>query len=78
MIQPPTNQSEIAAFLSQIDAEYNSAHAALYGLSSGTTRHDFISTRMKHIQTASQRLIDTIGKEEALPLIVAAIDRLTS
>ena len=78
MTQPSENQSEIATFLSQIDAEHYSAQAALYSLSSGTTRHDFINARMEHIQTASQRLIDTIGKEEALPLIVAAIDRLNS
>ena len=78
MIQPPTNQSEIATLLSQIDAEHYSAHAALHGLASGTTRHDVISARMEHIQIVSQRLIDAIGKEEALPLIVTAIDRLTS
>ncbi len=78
MIPPPTNQSEVATLLSQIDAEYYSAHTALYGLASGTTRHAVISARMEHIQTISQRLIDAIGKEEALPLIVAAIDRLTS
>ena len=78
MILPSTNQSEVATFLSQIDAEYYSAREALHGLAAGTTRHDFISARMEHIQTVSQRLIDTIGKEEALPLIVAAIDRLNS
>lgn len=75
---PPTNESEVATFLSQIDAAYYSAHEALHGLASGTARHDFISARMEHIQIVGQRLIETIGKEEALPLIVAAIDRLTS
>ena len=78
MILPPTNQSEIAILLSQIDAEYSSAQEALHGLAAGSSRHDFISARMKHIHLVSQRLIDTLGKDEALPLIVAALDRLNS
>ncbi len=78
MILPPTNQSEIVSLLSQIDAEYSSAQEALYGLAAGSSRHDFISARMNRIQLASQRIIDTLGKDEALPLIVAAMDRLNS
>ena len=78
MILPSANQSEIATLLSQIDAEYSSAQEALHGLASGSSRHDFISARMERIHTVSQRLIETIGKEEALPLIVAALDRLTT
>jgi hypothetical protein len=78
MTLQPTNHSEVAILLSQINAEYDAAHQALYGLASGSARHDFISARMKHIQSVSQHLIDTIGKEAALPLIVAAMDRLTS
>lgn len=73
-----TNQSEVAILLSQIDAEAYSAFTALYGLSSGSTRHAVISARMEHIQSVSQHLIDTIGQEAALPLIVAAMDRLNS
>ena len=78
MTLQPTNQSEVAILLSQIDAEFDAAQKALYGLASGSTRHDFISARMGHIQSVSQHLIDTIGQEAALPLIVAAMDRLTS
>jgi hypothetical protein len=78
MTLQPTHQSEVAILLSQIDAEYDSAWTALYGLSSGSARHDFISARMEHIQSVSQHLIDRIGQEAALPLIVAAMDRLNS
>ncbi len=78
MIPPPTNQSEVAALISQIDAEYFSTQEALYGLAAGSSRHDFIKARMDHIRVASQRLIDTLGEDEALPLIVAAIDQLNS
>ncbi len=75
MISQPTNQSEVARLLSQIDAEYSSAQEALHGLASGSSRHDVISARMERIHRMSQHLIDTIGKEEAMPLIVAAMDR---
>jgi hypothetical protein len=78
MTLQPTNQSEVAVLLSQIDAEYDSAQKALYGLASGSARHDFIIAHMEHIQTVGQHLIDIIGQEAALPLIVAAMDRLTS
>ncbi len=78
MTLQPENQSEVAILFSQIDAEYDAAQKALYGLASGNARHDFIIARMEHIQSVGQHLIDTIGQEAALPLIVAAMDRLTS
>jgi hypothetical protein len=78
MTLPSTNQSEIATLLSQIDAEYFSAQEALYGLAAGSSRHDFISARMERIHLVSQCLIDTLGRDEALPLIVATMDRLGS
>jgi hypothetical protein len=74
MILQPNNQSEVARLLSQIDAEYSSTQEALHGLASGCSRHDVISARMERIHMVSQHLIDTLGKEEALPLIVAAMD----
>jgi hypothetical protein len=76
MILPPTNRSEISQLLSQIDAEYSSAQEALHGFAAGSSRHAFISARMQHIHLVGQRLIDTLGKDEALPLIIAAMDRL--
>ena len=78
MTLQPENQSEVAILLAQIDAEYTSAQQALYGSASGNARHDFIMARMEHIQSVGQHLIDTIGQEAALPLIVAAMDHLTS
>ena len=78
MILQPINQSEVARLLSQIDAEYTSTQEALHGLASGCARHDVISARMERIHTMSQCLIDTLGKEEAMPLIVAAMDRIAS
>jgi hypothetical protein len=77
MTLQPNNQSEVTRLLSQINAEYSSSQEALYGLASGCSRHDVISAHMERIHTASQHLIDTLGKEEALPLIVAAMDNST-
>lgn len=46
------------------------AHQALYGLSQGSARHEIINAHMAH----AQRLIDHIEHDEALPIIVAAMD----
>jgi hypothetical protein len=78
MIPPPTNQSEIATLISQIDAEYFATQEALHGLAVGSARHDFISARAERIHRVSQQLIEFLGEDEALPLIVAAMDRLNS
>jgi hypothetical protein len=67
-------QSEVTRLLAQIDAEYSAAHAALYGLSSGTARHDIITAKMERVQTASAQLIEQLGADAALPLIIKAME----
>ena len=69
-----SNKSEVAALLCQIEDEYEAGRAAMYSMAYGTARHDFISAKMDAAQAASARLIETIGKEQALPLIAAAMD----
>jgi len=71
-------QSEVARLLQQIDAEYTAARLGLHGLSSGSARHEVISTHMERAQVASQQLIDTIGKDSALPLIVKVMEGTSS
>jgi hypothetical protein len=68
------NKSEVARLREQIEAEYEAAHQALYGLAQGTARHDIIQAHMANAQQYGQQLIDRIGKDEALPIIVQAID----
>lgn len=69
----PANNSEVAVLMATIDAEYGAARAALYDPALGTARHEFISARMERAQVAGQSLIETLGKEAALPLIIAAM-----
>jgi hypothetical protein len=68
------NHSEVARLRVQIESEYAAACAGLYGLRMGSARHDVISAHMAHAQEYSVQLIEQLGKEEALPLIVAAMD----
>lgn len=68
------NKSEVARLREQIELEYEAAHSALYGLAAGTARHDIIQHHMANAQQYGQQLIDEIGTEEALPIIVAALD----
>ncbi|MBA2397020.1 MAG: hypothetical protein H0V70_30230 [Ktedonobacteraceae bacterium] len=70
-------QSEVATLIACIEAEYNAAMQGLYGYASGTARHEIISARMERTQNASARLIEIIGKDAALPIIVAVMDGST-
>jgi hypothetical protein len=70
----PGNQSEVARLREQIDAEYAAAFAGLYGLSAGSARHDFIHRRMERVAEIGAELIERIGKEAAIPLIVQAME----
>ncbi len=40
----------------------------------GTARHDFIQARMARAQEYGEQLIERIGAQAAMPLIVAAMD----
>jgi hypothetical protein len=70
----PVNPSEVARLRAQIDAEYAAAWTGLYGLSAGSTRHDFIQKRMERVGELGEQLIERIGKEAAIPLIVQAME----
>lgn len=69
----PATASEVANLLRRIDDETRAAHNALYGLSSGTARHQVISAHMERTQAAASQLIDAIGEDQAIPLIIKAM-----
>ncbi len=75
LVEP--HKSEIARLREQIEAEYEAARLALYGLAQGTARHDIIQAHMANAQQYGQQLIETIGSDEALPIIVEAMDKGT-
>lgn len=68
------NESEIGRLLETIDQEYQSAFLGLSGLSSGTSRHDFITARMEGIEVARQGLVDLLGDDTAGRLIVEQLN----
>jgi hypothetical protein len=68
------NQSEVARLREQIEAEYAAACNGLHGIRAGSARHDFIQKRMECVQQYGEQLIVQIGKEKAMPLIVAAME----
>ncbi len=68
------NPSEVARLREQIEREYAAACAGLHGLGMGSARHDFIQARMARAQQYGEQLIERIGAQAALPLIVAAME----
>ena len=70
--------SMVAVMLAEINAQYQAAYAAIHGLASGTARHDFITAKLERAQQVGEQLIEQIGPEAALPLIVNVMNGDTS
>ncbi|MBV9709226.1 MAG: hypothetical protein JO125_17665 [Chloroflexi bacterium] len=62
------NKSEIARFREQLALEEEAARLGLYGLASGTARHDFILKRMEQGAEHILRLIEAGKHAEARAL----------
>ncbi len=58
------NKSEVSRLLEQIDASYEAAYAALYGLAAGEARHDFIRVKLEIIEPRYEHFV---GRKEELP-----------
>jgi hypothetical protein len=58
------NQSEIARWRQQYEAEYEAAQRGLTGLAFGTARHDFITKKMENMQHCIQELTKMVGPQQ--------------
>lgn len=70
MTPTPSNQSEVARLLAQIDAEYESSRQGLQGIAQGIAYHQFITERMERIQSLQARLGEVVGDQDTATLIV--------
>lgn len=70
--------SEVARLLSQINDEYEAAQRGLSGLSYGTSRHDFITSRYNTIGQIQTQLAQIVGFSTAYAMIGELIDRSPS
>lgn len=61
--------SSVAAIKAQIEAEYEAANRALFGLAQGTARHDFITAKMEAIGAHQARLSQLVGEEQAIAIV---------
>ena len=66
--------SEVARLLQQIELEYQAAHHALYGLSAGGSKHEFITKKMERLGTLHQELKTLVGADQATPLFASALE----
>jgi hypothetical protein len=67
--------SEVAQLLSQISKEYEAAQRGLGGLSSGVSKHAFITARMEHMGRLHNQLQSIVG-DSAIALIADTISRV--
>ncbi len=75
MLGADAQRSEVARLLSQISEEYEAAQRGLSGLSSGTSRHDFITTRMENIGQLHNQLQSLVG-DVAIAMIADQLHQL--
>lgn len=73
----PSNrtESDVRRLLETIDQEYQAAQLALSGLNMGTSKHEFINSRMEKLGDIHEKLVDLVGKERADQLIVEQMER---
>jgi hypothetical protein len=68
-----TGQSEIARVRQQIAAEYLSAQLGFSGLAEGTSRHQFITTKMERMGESFETLAQMMGKEQAIQIVAQTL-----
>jgi hypothetical protein len=68
-----THVSEVAALREQIAAEQIAARLGLEGLNSGTSRHEFITTRLEKIGALHQKLQNLVG-DDAIALVAETMN----
>ena len=68
------NQSEVARLRAQIEAEVQAAQWALCGAALGTTKHQFITSRMERMGTLHEELKELVGEEEGMRLLIQVME----
>jgi hypothetical protein len=61
MLGAHEQRSEVARLLSQISAEYEAAQLGITGLAYGTSKHEFITTRMENMGQLHGQLQSLVG-----------------
>ncbi len=69
------NESDVAALLSQIEAEYQSAMRAVRSFAYGSSKHKFITSRMERMRVLQELIADRIGEDEANRRVCEQLDK---
>lgn len=70
--------SEVAWLREQIRMEYESAERGLYGLASGTARHNFINQKMERMGQWHEALQGLVGEYEAIKILTEVFEQPSS
>ena len=68
--------SEVAQIKERIAAEYMAAKWGLYGLSCGTSTHQFITNHMERMQESNKELAGIVGDQQAMIIVAEMLERL--
>lgn len=70
-------ESEIVRLKAQIALEAEAGRRGMYGLASGVSRHDFITSRMERMGILHEQLGDLIGSGEATHYLLEIMSQNT-
>src|SRR6266480_7451805 len=65
--------SEVAQLRQRIAEEYEAAHLGLIGYAI-QSRHDFIQARMEQVNTCHEHLVELVGEEKAIEIVMCIND----
>ncbi len=68
------NKSEVARVLEQIELEFQAAQRGLYGLTFGTAKHQFITSKMERMGRLHEKLQTMVGEEQAVKLLAETLE----
>ena len=67
---------EFAQLKDRIAADYMAARWGLYGLSCGTSKHQFMTNRMERMQEDNKELASMVGGQQAMVIVAEMLARL--
>ncbi len=70
-----TQRSKVACLLDQIREEYEAAMRGMTGVTQGTSRHSFITTRMENMGKLQTQLDELIG-DKSVEMVAILLDQV--
>jgi hypothetical protein len=69
------NKSEVARLMRQITEEYQAAKLGMQGPAVGSTKHQFITSKMERMHDLHESLVPLVGPQQAIICLGQALEQ---